>query len=164
MKKFQPTQEQIRCAEVLVTAMAYEQEIRPVVEAYETQILAKHQFHIDKAWVEKGMPDRIILSRKDSILLSDTDSKVFYSECHEARDAAGLKVDKPENCPLLVANSLRIEAENALLKSMESSPNLESLSKAACLSLDVRAKAVDLTLKLLMPFCRDAEGILQSFV
>lgn len=160
--KFTPTDVQIRLAEAVFTTMAHEQTVRPIVEAYETAILAKHQFRMAKDWVDQGMDDRIILDRKDTFLLSQEDAKVFYAECYAARDAANLKVSNPEFCPLCVAEHLRIDAENALLTAMGTTPGLESLASGS-MTLEMHAKAIDLTLKLLAPFSGKAESILQRF-
>jgi len=159
MKTFTPTPEQIRLAEAVFTAMAYESLVRPIVEAYETAILAKHQFKVSRIWVEKGVRDRVILNRKDSFLLSFEDTQVFRAECFAARDAANLKVDHPEHCPLLVAENLRIQAENALLSALATSPGLESFANANW-TMELRAKAIDITLRLLAPFVGNAKQIL----
>lgn len=161
-KQFKPTEEQIRLAEAVFTAMAFELTVRPIVEAYETAILAKHQFRIAKEWVDHNMADRVILDRKDSFLLSAEDAKVFYAECFAARDAANLKVSNPEFCPLCVAEHLRIDAENALMKAMGSTPGLEAFA-SGFMTLELRSKAIDLTLRLLAPFCDDANSILQRY-
>lgn len=158
-RKFTPTENQVRLAESLALAMAHEDLVRPIVEKYENDILAKHQFRIAPRWVEKGCTDRLILNRKDAYLLPDDDAQVFYAECYAARDAAGLKVDHPEACPLLAAEYLRITAENELLAEMGKIPGLESLGKAF-MSLELKARAVKLSLELLAPFCRNADDIL----
>lgn len=160
--KFKPTEDQIRSAEAVFVAMIYESEIRPVVEAYEQAILDKHQFHPDPYWHELGLEPQPILDRKRTYLLSDKDGRTFHSECRKARDAAKLKVDDPEHCPLLVAENLRLQAENALLKSMGSISGLESLS-TSIMSLDQRRRAIDLCLKLLAPFCASGEQILERY-
>lgn len=159
MKQFTPTSEQISLAEAVMATTAHESLIRPIVEGYEHAILKKHQFRISPYWVEKGVSDNVILDRKDSFLLSEEDSRTYFAECHAARDAAKLKVSNPEFCPLLVAEHLRIGAENALLKAMAATPGLESFGSGG-LTLEIRDKAIDITLKLLAPFCRDADAIL----
>jgi len=168
--KFSPTQEHIRLAEALMLAMANEGTIRPVVEAYENEILAKHRFKIAPHWGEAsgGRIDinEVILDRNAAFQLSDEDSKVYFAECYAARDAAGLKVSQPDFCPLCVAENLRIRAETALLESMGSIPGLESFSKKTyTMTLEDRKKAVDLTLKLMAPFCeQSADKILQRIM
>lgn len=159
---FTPTEEQVRLAEAVFVAMAYESEIRPIVESYEQAILEKHRFIPDPSWLEYGLKNEPILDRKRTHLLSDQDSRTFFSECHKARDAAELKVDDPENCPLLVAENLRRDAEHALLKSISSIPGLESLGTSV-LTLDHRRRAIDLCLKLLAPFCASGEQILERY-
>ena len=159
MKSFTPTKDQISAAEAVFTAMAHESMIRPIVEDYELAILEKHQFKIDRKWVEKGINDQLILKRKDVFLLSEADAQVFYAECHAARDAANLKVEDPEHCPLLVAEHLRIRAENALLEAISTIPGLETFGSGV-MSMDIRKKAIDLSLGLLSPFCGSADEIL----
>ena len=160
MKHFSPSAAQIRLAEAVLVAKAHEDLIRPVVEAYETEILAKHQFCIDPQWIDLGeCEDQVILDRKKTFLLSDKDAKVFFQASHAARDAAGLKVDDPEFCPLLVAENVRREAEKALLKAMSAIEGLETLGKGF-MTTEQRSKAVEITLRLLAPFCGSADRIL----
>ena len=152
-KNFEPTEAQIRCAEAVFKAMAHESLVRPIVEAYERAILEKHQFRIARRWVERGSADCIILDRKRSYLLEDRDAQVFHAECFKARDAAGLKVERPENCPLLEAEHKRIEAEHALLKAIATTPGLDNFGNGIW-NPGLRAKAIDLSLKLLAPFVK----------
>ena len=163
LKAFRPGTEQVRLAELLLVAMAIEAHVRPIVEAYESAILQKHQFRIARKWVEKGCNDVIILDRKRSYLLEDTDAEVFHSECFAARDAAKLTVERPDKDPLLEAQHRRIEAENALLESMATIPGLENFATGHW-PLQLRQKAIDLTLKLLAPFVRSGEAIMQDLM
>lgn len=157
---FTPTSMQIRVAEDLFAAMAHEQTIRPIVEAYEHAILVQHQFHIAKKWIELGMEDQVILDRKRSYLMDDLDSAVWQAACFKARDASGLQVSHPENCPLLEAEHVRIDCENLLLQVMAKTPGLEHLARVNSVTMELRAKAVDLSLNLLAPFVKDANTIL----
>lgn len=163
MKKFVPNPEQINMAEALFAAMAHESLVRPVVEQYEATILEEHRFKIAPKWVELGVQDQVILDRKRTYLLSADDSKADFAECFTARDAAKLKVDHPEQCPLLEAESLRISAENALLVTFSTIPGFEAFAKPL-LSMELRQKAVDITLRLMAPFCGTAEHILDRLV
>lgn len=164
MKRFTPTKEQIRAAEAVFTAMAHEGVIRPIVEAYQLAILDKHQFRISKKWVDMGCEDKLILKRNESYLLADEDWSVYNAECFAARDAANLKVDDPEHCPLLVAKDIRTQAQQVLLMAISTTPGLESLGKATSLSMDNYKKAVDLSLKMLAPFCGKADDILGRYM
>lgn len=159
--EFVPNANMVRAAENLVMIMAHEDIVRPIVEAYEVAILAKHQFRIARRFVDQGCDDQIVLDPKRSYLLEKADAKVFHQECLEARDAAGLKVSNPENCPALEARSLRTQAENVLLDSIADLPNLAAMRDTSGLTLELRKRAVDLTLSLLASFCSDADGIVR---
>lgn len=163
-QNFRPSADMIRVAEALMVAMAHEQLVRPVVEAYENAILAKHQFPVseqDSAAAEK----KTVLDRKDAFLLSDDDFLVYHAECLAARDAAKLKVSKPENCPLLEAETMRIEAENALIKQLGNIQGMETFKENNCvMTLELRASVIDIGLKLVAPFVDDATGVLQRYM
>lgn len=162
ISSFTPTDRQIRAAENLFLSMADEECVRPVVEAYQAEILARHQFHIDQRWiVEMSMPDRIILHPKDSYLLSKEDWFAYDKECKQAAASANLRVSNPNNCPLLEAMTIRTEAENALFYAMSQIPRLEHLSRAHLLTADARRRAIDLCLNLLAPFVADVPAILE---
>jgi hypothetical protein len=157
---FKPTPNQIRAAENLLVAMSHEQVVRPIVEGYETEILVKHQFKIAERWICLGVSAGVVLDRKRSHLLSKVDADVFYRECQEAREAVGLTVNDPEACPLLVAENLRLQAENALLITWAETPGMESFAATHTLSLAQREKSVGLVLKLLAPFVANGQDIL----
>lgn len=162
LSTFKPSGEMVRLAESVMVAMAHEQTIRPIVEGYEKAILERHQFKPDQCWADKGLKGATdtILDPGRTFLLSDEDAQVYFSECQAARDAAGLKVEKPEYCPLLVAETLRIQAEKALLEEMGTLPNLKGLENVLNLGVEAHGRAVDLCLKLLAPYCRDSSEIL----
>lgn len=154
---FQPTDKQLRAAETLLLAMTHEQIIEPIVKGYEREILARHQFHIDQKWVgRRGTVDRVILDPNEAYLLNEADAKIFYEECYEARDAAGLYVEKPEHCPYCVAHHMRVQAEGAMMEAMAETPGLEHLRRVMQAKLELRDKAVDLTLRMLTPFVADS--------
>lgn len=161
-KGFTPSASLIRNAENLLLCMAMEQEVRPVVEAYETAILAKHQFKPAAKWRDH-LDAGVVLDRKSCFLLSDEDAKIFYAECFVARDKAGLKVSKPENCPLLEAENTRRLAEDAFIGELGKLPGLEGLSDG-CLTLEMRAKVIDSGLRMVAPFVGTSKEILQRVV
>jgi hypothetical protein len=154
-KTFRPTSNQIKAAQLLLIAMAHERTIRPIVEGYMTEILAKGQWRRRADFVGHGLMDEVILDHKLSYHLSDEDAAVFFAECRKARDAAGLKVENPEFCPLCVAEHTRVQAENLLMNRMSETPRLEYLAKSYLLTLDERAKVIDLSLKMLAPYVGD---------
>ncbi len=147
---FTPSTEMVEAAKTVFMAMAWKGTIEPIVTGYEREILSRHQFHISDEWTAKGMPDKIILDPKETYLLNDIDSKIYINETFMARDNAGLKVDNPEFCPLLVAETMQIDAETALIATMESITHLEP----GQLYGENRKKLIDLTLRLLAPFMK----------
>jgi len=162
MTQYHANEEQIRLSEALLLAMAIEDVVRPIVESYETEILEKHRFKIDPKWTDIGVEDHVILHRKETFLLSDADAKVFFEECFAARDKAGLAGGRPDSCPLLEAENLRISAENALIESLACIPGLEAFA-TGILPLNTRAKVVKLALELFVPSCSDGRTILQRY-
>lgn len=158
MKTFTPTPDQIRAAENYLAALAFEGTVRPVVETYQSEILARHQFPMAAKWVEMGLGDKPVLLAKDAFLMSDEDAAVYFAECHKAREAAGLKVARPDNCPLLEAAMVTHQAANALLVAMATTPGLEALGRSPVLTLEARDKAIDLSVHLLAPYVGSADS------
>lgn len=105
----------------LILAQAYRQTVEPVVTAYQTAILTRHGFHIAPEWLERrhAAEDRIITNPRDAYLLSDEDSAVIYAEYDQAAIAAGFTDLEPGYCPLLVAENLERQAENAVIEAAE---------------------------------------------
>lgn len=157
---FHPSEELVRAAEALFMAMAMESTVRPVVEQYTRAILAKHQFPIDAIWREHGM-EGTVLEPKRSYLLSNEDADKYHRECMAARDAARLKVSSPDNCPLLEAENYVLRAQNAFITQLSALPGLELFGKTEMLSLDQRAKVIDLGLRLVAPFVSNADTLLK---
>ena len=162
-KSFLPTEEQTRAAENLFAIMAHESMIRPIVEKYEADILQRLQFRISRHWVELGCEDTLVLARKEAFLLSKEDSAVFHAECLAARDAANLKVERPDNCPLLEVEYLRMQAESALIKAISTIPGFERLG-TGIMTLDQHKLAIDISMKLCAPSCGTSDEILQRLV
>ena len=167
MKAPSPTPEQIRAAETLFLAMAHEQTVTPIVEAYQREILARREWMPAPKWremMEEGggkAPDdfiRRITSPDDAFLMSDADTKLYAEECNKAREAAGLKVESDEFCPMLVAKHARVLAENALIDAMDAT--IPGISRVRTAALSKRYEALELIRKLLAPFVRPASEIL----
>lgn len=147
--KFVPTKDMIEMADALFKAMALEQTVRPIVDKYQKEILVEGKWQVDPSHARMGQ--FVISDPEQSYLMSGSDFAVYHSRCQEARDKAGLAVDHPDKCPLLVAKHLVIQCENALMKAMAKVTGIDE-DKAACLTLDQRKKFVELTLRLLAPF------------
>jgi len=158
---FVPSAELIAAAEAVLVSMAMEQEVAPAVEAYEAEILSRHQFPPDPKWRDV-VKHAVILDRKRVYLLAEADREVFYAECRAARDAAGFKTSHPDGCPLLEAHGLRIGAETAFIRRLGELPGMGILGERAdAMSLEMRKKAVELGLRMLAPFVGSAEDVLK---
>jgi hypothetical protein len=157
---FRPTAEQRAAAEACFLAMAHEQAIRPIVEAYERDILTRGQWRPAAMFFEQGASAAPITEPRDAWTMDEADHAVYVAECHTARDAAGLAVDAPDKCPLLMAEWQRTKAETALLEAIAATPGLESLQPGPWMTVDLHAQAVDLALRLMARFVRDAGAIL----
>lgn len=151
MKKFHPNKEQCAAARAVVMSMAHLETVRPIVETYEREILARHNFRIARKWVELGCEDEVILDPAHAFLLDEEDGKVFYAETCKARDASGLKAEDPEHCPKCVAEHLLIQAKKALIDTMEPLTGI-TYQQLLCAGLSTLDECVDLSLKLLVPY------------
>ena len=113
----------IQLAEACFTAMAYEQQIREIVEAYQRKVLAEGRFMIRQEFRVSyarrgGAADEPILDPSISYLMSEADFADYYALCDKERAAAGLSIDKPGQCPLANAESLCKEAKYALVDTL----------------------------------------------
>ena len=160
------TAKMIEAAERVLVAQAFEMHVRPVVTAYEAEILQRLQLRSDPRFKVHGI-NRVILDRKETFLLGEADRELFLQETFKARDAAKLIVSKPENCPLSEALTLRLAAERELLLSLAEHPKFSSIAKAAesgTLTVDERNKVIDLTTRLLSPYMRNAKELLNDLM
>lgn len=154
LRNFKPNAAQIDAAEAVLLAMAFLETVRPVVLGYQRRILEAHQFHLDPMWVDEyQMEDEVILEPDHAYLLSKEDSAVYYSEQKQARDAAGLKVERDDFCPLLVAENMLLSSQHALIVAMEPVTGI-TLDKIFCAPhcLDRLREYNDLLVRLMSNF------------
>jgi hypothetical protein len=151
-KTFQPSQEMLTAAENVFVAMAFENTIRPVVEAYQLKILGEREWMITEEFLDHPDQPRQVQKLKDTFLMSESDFKQFAKRCNEERSGAKLHVQSEEFCPLLVAEDMTRVAKTVLIDVMTSITTIRSDDPK--LLLDDRAKLVDMTLKLLAPFVK----------
>lgn len=155
-KPFTPSKDMIAAAENVFVAMAYVETIRPIVVGYQTAILAKHQFPVAARFKGVGDAPDIILNPEQSYLMDlDTDLPVFIAACRKEQKKAGLKTDTPEQCPLLVAESLLRDAKNLLIETMAPVTGLT----VARLTYPHYGEYVELTLRLLAPFVKKESAL-----
>jgi hypothetical protein len=160
---FVPTYAQVSAAERLLVAQARLDAVAPIVDAYEREILERHQWRIDPKYLEKGCADQVILDPAHAYLLNERDVAVYFAECEAAAAQAGLLPKTPGNCPKLEAKDLVRRAENALLDEMSAISGLEVLKSDQYFPRDLRAKTIELHMGLLAPYLRDAQTILNEF-
>lgn len=160
MKKFEPSDAMVAAAEAVFMTMALVQTIRPVVIKYKTDILAAGQWHIREAFIAR-LEDKVILDPAQAYLMSAEDFANYDNQCKVARDKAGLVVEHPDQCPLLVAEELQRLAEKALIDVMVdvSKVTHESLLSSRE-SLKNYRKYIDLTLRLLASFVRGTTSLM----
>ncbi len=160
MKKFEPSAAMVAAAEAVFMTMALVQNIRPVVMKYQSDILAAGQWHIREAFIAR-LADEVILDPAQAYLMSETDFANYDRQCKVARDKAGLVVEHPDQCPLLVAEELQRLAERVLIDVMI---DVAKITHEQLLSsrdgLKSYRKYIDLTLGLLAPFIRDTASLM----
>lgn len=141
-KTFTPNADQVIAAESVFTCMALVATVQPIVEAYQLRILR-----------DLGYGH---LPLKQSYSLPDSVFQVYHERCCEERDRAKLAVDDPGKCPLLVAKHLQILAEQVMVDSMVSITGL-AWDDLLCSrnGLQNLREYVDLTLRLLAPYCKN---------
>lgn len=151
-RTFTPTAAQIDAARIVFTVMALGQLVKPQVEAYQREILARHQWPADAEWAGYKNVPAVILEPKDAFVLSKEHHAIYCEEMKAARDAAGLKVERPDNCPALECDSKLIEAQNLLIDAMEPVGGI-TWDKLMCSAraLENKDKYVSLCLRLLAP-------------
>ncbi|MCK9209267.1 MAG: hypothetical protein M0P61_00385 [Ignavibacteriaceae bacterium] len=155
--KFNPTPEMITATKAVLAAKALVLTIRPIVEGYEKEILAKHRF-TNKAEVamltEHGheAKERVILDPKESYQMGDEDFNAYWNECKAERERNGLKVERDDFCPLLVAENLERQANRVLLEAMQP---ITGIDPDDLWNMDHRKQLIDLSIKLIAAYCRE---------
>ena len=150
--KFHPTDAMIAAATLVFMHMAKVAVIRPIVEGYQKELLAKHQFKVRDEFSERRGAE-VILDPKLSYLMPDEDFAIYDAECKAARDTAGLHVEDKDFCPLLVAENDLIKAKRTLVDVMESVTGIGH-DKLMC-NFDKYDEYIDLCLKLLSPYVKN---------
>jgi len=159
---FKPTRAMIHAAERLFTAMAYVALIQPIVIAYKSSILAKGQWHIRAEYCEH-LGQGAITDPGQAYLMSDEHFAEYDARCKAARKVSGLYVKHDDECPLLAAETNVIQAEHALIDEFRSVTNLTA-QQMICAGFVQYKEFVDLTLRLMAPFCGTSLVILSRSI
>jgi hypothetical protein len=165
MKNFKPTPEMIRAAENCFAAMAFTETIRPIVEAYQKRILEEMQAPLAKEWQERKLAqdEPIILDIRHTYLMEDCDFQTYLARTREEQAKAGLHTDSPDHCPLLVAESLQMEAEHCLIDAMVPVTGItRDMIFQSAHSLENLKKFLDINLRFMAGFC-DTKGTMKRF-
>src|SRR3989304_10388296 len=150
--EFTPTLDMSDATKAVFMAKAWTETVRPIVEGYQREILARHNWHSDKRWTGKGLnSDRIITDHRHIYLLEDKDFETYHQESIEARKKAGLEVINDDFCPLLVAENMERMAVRAMLKTMTP---FTKLDPDDVWDIEDYHKLTELTLSLLAPFVK----------
>lgn len=153
-KDFKPTADMVKAAKNVVACMAIVETIRPIVEGYKRKILANMRSRkADKFRDVESIPE-IILEPKDAWKMGDKDFKFYLSECNKDRVKAGLHVDDPEFCPLLVAENMLRKAKSVLIDAMEP---ITKIKADSIYNPEHSEQLVELTLRLLAPFVKEGK-------
>lgn len=153
MKNFIPTKAMVDAGSSLVMAMAFEQTIRPIVEAYESAILKEGQWKIRPDFADM-MGERVITNRNQAYLMAEEDWQKFWTRCKEERDKAKLKVEHSETCPLLAAETMVRDCEAVLIDSLAPITKMTN-ADSLLLGLDKRRQYIDLSMRLIVPFIKN---------
>lgn len=145
---FTPTPGMVLAAENVFHAMAYEQTVRPIVEAYQNAILAEGKWCVRPEFSDR-IEMEVITECKHAYLMSEVDFADYVSRCKVARNQAGLKVEHDDQCPLLVAENVLIQARLAMVNAMS---DITKIPEPGSLPILKFKQLVELTLRLLAPF------------
>jgi len=158
---FKPTAEMISAANDVALAMAWVQTVEPVVKKNRQAVLDKFWYKcgndLAKKVIEMGdsLPE-FCKNEHDTMYISDADFAHYHTECHHLHNQSGLTVDHPEQCPLLVAESLLRKAHDALVKAMEPITKItKDMIFQAPNAMENWNKYIDLNMRLLAPYLKN---------
>ena len=152
-KKIKITEPMAAAALAVVMCKAAVETIRPIVRGYQQKILDYEMYDIDSKWIKRGLKTEKgwVTRPEDTYLMEDSEFKHYLKRCREEQAKANLKTDKPEHCPLLVAENRLIDAERLLIDVMQPITLISfydvMTSKDA---LKHKAELVEITLRLLV--------------
>ena len=126
LKEFVPNEGQIEAAAEVFINMAWVETVKPIVKGYQIKVLEGLQIPLSK------YDKRIITNPDRSYLMSNKDFDTYARLTNEARIKAGLKVDNPDFCPLLVAESDLIDVQTTFIKTMEPLTHIKKNDLLCC--------------------------------
>lgn len=156
-KHRQPSADCIAAARAYVTARAYAETLKPVIDKIKNEVFSGFTFHVKPEWQERTLGEKGIsadyrITEPEAIYLTDLDApevQRYWQALHEVYKARGFDVREVGNCPWAVAKNLQIKAENLLLDTMADWSGLPELRAKEIWSLEDRQKAIDLHTRFL---------------
>lgn len=155
LQKMIQSEQCIEAAETLLRAKAYYETVYNRIRPLQIEILKKHQFPVCQEWIDRGMNHKIITDPKELHLISDENFKIYQKEAHQMYLDEGFNV-KFDQCPILIADSRRIEAEKWFCQMLEPYTGISHF-QLCCNGLEKLHKYIDLNLSLLVPYTRTKE-------
>ena len=164
--KFTPTPEMISAAKAVFMAMAYTESVREVIEPVQKRLLQENHYKIDFNTFTRTERDYEHMKEevgeycrdwKYLYLIFDKDMTDLMNKAHyQYTRVLGFEVEKVGYCPLLCAESLERDAKRLLVDIMQPVTGLTA-EDVLCAphALENYKKLIDLTLRLLSPYCKD---------
>ena len=156
--QFIPTKEMKQATKVVFVSMAWTETVKPIVKNIQQKVLAENKYPYSdeniKLYTRHDKDYKFpeyITEEKDTYLMSDDDFKDYHKKCRELEDKAGMKVDNPEHCPLLVAENLERQAKREFLRIMQP---ITKINPDDVWNLDHYKKLTDLSLSLMANFIK----------
>lgn len=160
---FNPTPEMIDAAKAVFLSMAYVETVREVIEPIQNRLLQENHYKMDinRFTRSEGDAEQFtalhgIYCRKWSelYLIFDEDMTDLMIKANYEYQKAGFKIEL-NYCPLLVAESTEREAKRLLIDIMQPVTGMTT-DNVLCSKngLENYKKLVELTLRLLAPFCK----------
>lgn len=164
--KFTPTPEMISAAKAVFMAMAYTETVREVIEPVQKRLLQENNYKID--FNRFTRTERDVEEMKKTVgeycrdwkylyLIFDEDMSDLMNKAHyQYTNVLKFEVERVGYCPLLCAESLERDAKRLLVDIMQPITKL-SAEDVLCApkALENYYKLIDLTLRLLAPYCKE---------
>lgn len=106
------------CVRAYLLAQTFAQAERERVDAYIKPLFELYNFYPDEKWREKGRMKMDRITDIDRLYLTDLESpqyKEFMAECAKEHRKHGW-TGPADHCPALVADGIRVNAENLLIE------------------------------------------------
>lgn len=153
-----PPKHIIIACEALLTAMAWQQVITPIVQTKQIEVLTFFKFAPDEKYADMASP---ILDPKYSWCLDDDDFTIYHAEMEKWKNEQYPGKYPPDHCPALTAETLVRDAQKVLIDLCEEFTGL-SLDMLLNSGLDTLKEYIDLQLRMLARHCGTVESIMQK--